>query len=116
MTISFRAGLAAGVALLAALSATAQEGTPPCEVQSANGIIRVAVCGGDMTDEGLAEEGRRICGEDRPCGAWFWRDEADAPEEAPETHDGLAPEQVRSAMGVFVAEQDMVIRITRQDN
>ncbi len=111
MTTSIRVGLVAALALAAAPVALAQDADPVCELRSANGFVRVAICAEALDDEALAAEGRRICGDDRPCGSWFWLSEEDAPEEAPARHDELTPEQVRSAMGIYVADQDSLVRI-----
>ena len=70
-----------------------------------------------LTPEGLdqaalAEAGKAACGETKPCGAWFWTDAANAPETAPDNHDGLNQAQVTSSLGVWVNEDQQLISIT----
>jgi hypothetical protein len=101
-------------AALAPPPLAAQDAAHLCEEQAASAVIHIAICSEAAGDEVLAEEGRRICGEDLPCGTWFWLSAGDAPSDAPENHDGLTPDQVRSAMGVYVADDDMLVRITRE--
>lgn len=107
-----------GIALVALCIGTAV-GTPlsatgaadVCSEHAASGVIHIAICGEDADDAVLVAEGQRFCGTKLPCGVWFWIDVADAPSVAPENHDGLTQSQVTSAIGVYVAEQEMLIRI-----
>jgi hypothetical protein len=110
-TICRRLPAASLAALLAASPLAAQDEDALCEERSSSEIIHVAVCREAASDAELAEQGRRICGEDLPCGVWFWLDEDDIPDDAPENHDGLTQAEVTSSMGVFVAEREMFIRI-----
>lgn len=95
----------------------AQEGDddPICTERNASEFIHLAICGEILPDEVLAAEGKRICGEKLPCGVWFWTSDSDAPEIAPDNHDGLTPDEVASAQGVWVAEQGIFVRIERVD-
>lgn len=102
-------------AQVAGTPADAPEDTPPpsCEVTSSSTVIRVAVCDRTGTDAQLAVIGKAACAGVVPCGVWFWTDAADAPATAPENHDGLTQVEVTSSLGVFVAEQDMFVRIDK---
>ncbi len=98
--------------LLCPLPALAQEAEPlPCTVAAESAVIRVAVCERSGTDAEMAAFGRQACDGALPCGVWFWTDAADAPAAAPENHDGLSQAQVTSSLGVWVAEDQRVIRL-----
>lgn len=100
------------VASLAAWPLGAQETSHLCQERAASDVIHIAICSDTAPDEVMAEEGRRICGGDLPCGTWFWLSKDDAPSDAPQNHDGLTQAQVTSSLGVWVAEQDLFITIT----
>ena len=111
-------------ALAAPLPAAGQEasttteagsGSSDCETRSSSGIIRILLCGEGVDAEELAEAGRAACDGALPCGAWFYTSADKLPAEAPENHDGLPPEQVRTARGVYVAESDLLIEISKVD-
>ncbi len=87
-----------------------------CELKSETKFISVVVCEEGISAEKLAEAGRSACDTRLPCGAWVWKDEADIPAQAPEMHDGLTQEEVRSATGVWVAEKELFITINQQQN
>ena len=104
--------LGAGFALsILAAPALAEEGGPSCETTARSAVIQVLVCDASGTDAELRDIGLAACGAVLPCGAWFWTHAEDAPEVAPENHDGLTQAQVTSSLGVFVAERDIVVRI-----
>lgn len=103
-------------ALVCAGAAAAQDRAQPadlCVEKAASAAIHVMVCRSVPDDETLAALGRAVCDGDLACGVWFWADAAAAPDTAPDNHDGLTDAQVRSALGVYAAEQDMLIRIGR---
>lgn len=113
-------GFVALIACLAAPATAQVAGSPPaapektgpaCEVTAQGEIIRIAVCDGPGSDAQLAAFGRTTCEGALPCGVWFWTSAAAAPAEAPANHDGLTQAEVTASSGVFVAEQDMFIRI-----
>ncbi|MGB3556565.1 MAG: hypothetical protein WBA25_18200 [Jannaschia sp.] len=102
-----------------ALAQQATDGTkaePFCEVADQSEVIRVAICTREGTDEELATFGRAACDGILPCGVWFWTSAADAPTTAPDNHDGLSQAEVTSSQGVFVAEDNAVIRIGKTTN
>lgn len=104
----------AGAALLCAagLPGVAQEAEDPlCTERAASEIVRIAVCTSNAEDEVLVGEGKRLCNGALPCGVWFYLSEELAPAEAPSNHDGLTQKQITDAVGVYVAEQQMLIRI-----
>lgn len=115
MPSRYRSMLAATLlATLGPVPVSAQDAETLCEERGASAVIHLALCREAASDEALIAEGQRICGDDLPCGVWFWLDAADIPAEAPENHDGLTQAQVTSAMGVFAAEQETFIRIERE--
>jgi len=93
------------------LPVLAQETETLCRERAASKIVRIAVCTENAEDEVLFEEGERMCDGALPCGVWFYLSEEQAPTEAPSNHDGLTQQQVTDALGVYVAEQGIVIRI-----
>ncbi|MEQ3711197.1 MAG: hypothetical protein ABNH38_20870 [Tateyamaria sp.] len=101
------------VSLLAPHVSFAQEAdeVPICAERSASEFIHVAVCDERLPDEVLAAEGQRICGEKLPCGVWFWQVASDAPDVAPDNHDGLTQAELASSQGVWVGERSIFIRI-----
>lgn len=87
-----------------------------CKESTASKVIHITVCSGAPSNDDLALYAREICDGNLACGVWFWAKAEDAPEVAPENHDGLTAEQVQSALGVYAAEQDTLIRISREPN
>lgn len=88
-----------------------------CELLDSNNFVRTVVCtDADYSHQDLMTAGRAACEDALPCGAWIWRDAANAPEAAPEAHDGLSQEQVTSAAGIWVAEQGNFIVIEQVQN
>lgn len=108
-----KAALLAAALLLSLPLAAGAQGTdaPACTITAQSTVIRIAVCDGPGSDKALAAFGRTACEGARPCGVWFWTSAAAAPATAPENHDGLTQAQVTASQGVFVAEQDMFVRI-----
>lgn len=84
-----------------------------CRVTSESNWIRLIYCPEGLEDAVYAMAGRAACGNKIACGAWIWTDVSDMPEAAPENHDGLNEAQVTSAVGVWDAENEQLIRITR---
>ncbi len=84
-----------------------------CEQKAASKVISIVICPKDLSLEQLAEAGKTFCDQRLPCGAWIWSDQASAPEEAPENHDGLTKAEVTSAVGVWIAEQSQFISIEK---
>lgn len=83
-----------------------------CTVQDASEFIRIAVCEDpSYGEEEFVAAGRAACGERLPCGTWIWRDAENAPEKAPDNHDGLTQAQITSAQAVWVAEKGSLISI-----
>ena len=87
-----------------------------CEQRDSSEFIRIAVCNTNGSDADFADEGQRLCGEQLPCGVWFWLDGEAAPAEAPFNHDGLDQAEITSAVGVWVAEKATFIRIEALQN
>lgn len=100
-------------ALLATSTAAQDTGATQCTQSAASDIISVVICPAGLDDVELAEAGKTFCAERLPCGAWIWTNAADAPETAPENHDGLTQAQVTSSVGVWVAEQEQFISIEK---
>lgn len=115
INVFFARGLAgAGICVAAAFwfqGAQASDLPEGCRVLDASDVIRVMVCTNPMEQAALVEAGKAACGEHLPCGVWIWSDERDAPQTAPENHDGLTQEQITTAQGVWVAEQEMFVGI-----
>ncbi len=107
--------MAAGAAWAEPIDVGSREGAtlPPheCVEGSATTIISIAICPTGLDTEQLADVGRAICGDVVPCGVWVWDDPEALPAEAPENHDGLAQEEIVSARGVWVAEDNSFIAI-----
>ncbi|MEO3413664.1 hypothetical protein AAFO92_03280 [Roseovarius sp. CAU 1744] len=107
-------GVPAPFALAQSTDAEIPEMPAACSVTDASEFIRAVVCDDPAYgQEEFIAAGRAACGEALPCGAWIWRDAADAPEEAPDNHDGLTQDEVTSASGVWVAEQKNFISIEK---
>lgn len=85
-----------------------------CTERDASAVIHVMICPETLSDEALAAEGKRICKDLLTCGVWFWTRNEDAPAIAPDNHDGLTAEEVQSSVGVYSAEQGLLIRIDRE--
>ncbi len=103
----------AGAALFVTSLAAQETGAGQCEQKAASEVISIVICPEDLSLEQLAGAGKTFCDKRLPCGAWIWSDQASAPEEAPENHDGLTKAQVTSAVGVWVAEQNQFISIEK---
>lgn len=84
-----------------------------CGLRAESRFVSVLVCEGQFEEPALVAAGKAACGDRRPCGAWIWASAAEAPAEAPANHDGLTPEQVAAARGVWVAEDEMFIAIEK---
>ena len=82
-----------------------------CEKKDGNKVIAIALCPTGLSHAELIDEGTAICYGRVPCGVWFWTDEANMPETAPQNHDGLTKEQITSALAVWVAEKGSLIEI-----
>jgi hypothetical protein len=102
----------AAALLVPAVSASADmpEG---CALHGQSQFVSVLVCEGQFEEPALVAAGRAACGDRLPCGAWIWASAAEAPAEAPANHDGLTPDQVSAARGVWVAEDEMFIAIEK---
>lgn len=87
-----------------------------CEETAASDMIRVMVCPGGISEEAMAVLGKEACGETRPCGTWFFPVADIAPEVAPARHDGFTQEEITGALGVYVAGDDIVVKIEPVQN
>lgn len=83
-----------------------------CKVISESNWIRLIHCPEGLEDAEYAMAGRAACGDKVACGAWIWTRLSDIPVTAPENHDGLTQAQVTSAVGVWDAQNEQLIRIT----
>ena len=98
--------------LMAAVPAMAQEDyTPVCEGKGTNGMVSMLLCPDGLSEDHLANEGRAICAERKPCGAWVWTDAAFVPLEAPDAHDKLPKESVKNALAIWVNESEQLISL-----
>lgn len=82
-----------------------------CALKGESDDIRLVLCDPGLDQATLVEAGKAACGTHLPCGTWIWTDAANVPDVAPEAHDGLTPQQVTSAQGVWVAEMESLITI-----
>lgn len=85
-----------------------------CEHVGTNGMVTMLLCPEGLSIDEMIQEGRTICGDRRPCGAWIWENEADLPAEAPASHDLLTERQVTSSRGVWMHEHDRFFAIAPQ--
>ena len=85
-----------------------------CTITSSSQFIRLVHCSQDLSNETYADAGKAACAKQMPCGTWIWRNREDMPEEAPSNHDGLTQAQVTSAVGVWVAEDQSLVLISKQ--
>lgn len=95
-----------------------------CTVIDANGSTVVMVCpkaaellNAEDDDKGLIalkKAGVDACFGKAPCIAWIWDDAANAPEKAPPLSDGLTPEQVQSAVAIWVNDAGQMMTISKQ--
>jgi hypothetical protein len=97
--------LAAALALALPSTALAQA----CEMKGQNGMVTLVLCPAGLSPEAIAEEGKRICGDTMPCGAWVWTDAADVPAEAPDSHEKLTQAQITSAVAVWMNETGQLV-------
>ncbi len=96
-----------GFTLLSTGILVAQE--TQCEARGHNGMVTLVLCPSGLDQDAWKDAGVAACGDRLPCGAWIWQDEAAMPTEAPDAHDKLAPEQVRSAVAIWVSEAEKLL-------
>ena len=101
------------IPFIAAMDAAA-ETADACNTLDSTKWIRVVLCPPGLELDALQQAGDRACDGQVPCGAWIWDDIANAPERAPENHDGLSKAEVTSAKGVWVAEDKTFIQIDKE--
>lgn len=89
--------------------------TPVCEGKGSNGMVSMLLCPEGLDDNALANEGRAICQERKPCGAWVWTDAAFIPLEAPDEHNKLPKESVRNALAIWVNEAEQLVSLTKAE-
>lgn len=95
------------------VTAIAQEDyVPVCEGKGSNGMVSMLLCPEGLEADALANEGRAICKERQPCGAWVWTDGSFIPDEVPDAHDKLPKESVRNALAIWVNEAEQLISLT----
>lgn len=104
--------LVAGVLFCGAAAAQDQ---PQCEMRGTNGMVTLLLCPEGLSNEDFVREGKLACGERKPCGAWIWTDEAQVPAEAPESHDKLPPEAIRSSHGVWMNEIGQMVTLQKSN-
>ena len=90
------------------------EYAPVCEHKGSNGMVTMMLCPEGLKLEQLAKEGQMVCGDRKPCGVWIWENEADVPDEAPNSHDKLTEKQITSSRGVWMHEHQQFIEISEQ--
>ena len=76
-------------------------------------MVSIAVCEKDLEYAVLAEEGKRLCGERKPCGMWFLEDAALVPEDIPNSHDLLPAETITGSRGVWMHEASRFVTIQK---
>lgn len=101
--------LFSAMAFSACVSGSAFAQVNTCEPRGTNGMVTVVLCqeGLDATTWQMA--GEAACGDRKPCGAWIWDDEANLPIDIPDAHDKLPADSIRSALAVWMNEQDQLI-------
>ncbi len=85
--------------------------TAVCEAKGANGMVAMLLCPEGLTIAEYAKEGKFLCQDTKPCGAWIWTDAAHIPEEVPDAHDKLPKESVQNAIAIWMNELDQLITI-----
>lgn len=85
-----------------------------CEAKGTNGMVTVVLCPPGLDDEAWQQAGRAACGERKPCGAWIWDDVETLPGDIPDSHDKLAPEDVRNARAVWMNERQELYLIEKE--
>lgn len=86
-----------------------------CEVRSEEPFISVLLCAPGLDQQTLSLAGKMACGDRLPCGAWIWSDQGQIPIIAPKEHGDLTQAQVTSAVGVWVAEQAILVQIEKAE-
>lgn len=102
-------------ALMVCGTAAAQDQPRQCETRGTNGMVTLVLCPEGLSNEDMAREGKLACGDRKPCGAWFWSDEAMVPAEAPASHDKLPPESIRASNGVWMNEMDQLVTLQKSN-
>ncbi|MFD3189868.1 hypothetical protein ACFMPD_06275 [Sedimentitalea sp. HM32M-2] len=92
--------------------AVAQDGA--CEARGTNGMVTVVLCPAGLDKAAWQEAGKSACGDRKPCGAWLWDDAANLPVDIPDSHDKLPGDSVRSALAIWINEQDRLMVIEKQ--
>lgn len=107
--------IAAALAILATCAAAEDKSkeVADCVPVDASTPIKIALCSGDFSPETLARAARAICEGVRPCGVWMWDDAEKMPAKAPENHDLLTPEQIRSALAVWDHQSGQLVAIRK---
>ncbi len=101
--------------VMTSVPAAAQDDyTPVCEGKGSNGMVSMLLCPEGLNEDELAKEGRAICQERKPCGAWVWTDAAFIPLEAPDEHNKLPKESVRNALAIWVNEAEQLVSLTKE--
>ncbi len=102
-------------AAICAGSVMAQE-EASCEARGHNGMVTLVLCEPGLDEVAWKDAGVAACGDRLPCGAWIWEDESAMPAEAPDSHDKLEPEQVQSAVAIWVSEQEQLLTLRKDNN
>ena len=104
--------VAAVGALLCTLPASAEDAyRPVCVSKGHNAMVTLVLCPEGLSAADYAMEGKAICQDEKPCGAWFWTDAAVVPAEAPPSHDLLPQASVQAAHAVWMNERDQLVVI-----
>jgi hypothetical protein len=98
-------------AALVASSAFAQDSQ--CETRGTNGMVTAVLCPPGLDQAAWQQAGVAACDGRKPCGAWIWESEADIPQDVPDSHDKLKPEQITSAVAIWVNENDQLITMEK---
>jgi hypothetical protein len=111
------AGLAVALAAMAATpsrgqdSAEAARAAEACSWSHGGGQLAAVLCEPGLSEDILAAAGRAACSGHALCAAWIYDDVAHMPAPIPSRFEDLAQANITGAIGVWVAEDEMLIQI-----
>lgn len=85
-----------------------------CEHKGTNGMVTMLLCPEGLDFEALVDEGRGVCEDRKPCGAWIWSNAEFIPDVTPDAHNKLPKLSVQNAVGVWINEQEQFLSIQKQ--
>ncbi|MEP1200456.1 hypothetical protein [Tateyamaria sp.] len=108
--------LTVGFSSTAVVGAAQDTDAAQCVHKGTNEMVTMLLCPEGLDREMLVMEGKLVCGDRKPCGAWIWVREEDLPLEAPDSHDKLTEQQITSSLGVWMNEHDQLVTIQAVQN